>query len=62
MSRVVRMGGEGWRGGTHAGDVPLLPEHGAAGVEEGFEVEHAGDGVGEEADEVREGDVRDAVG
>lgn len=39
-----------------------MPEDCAAGVEEGLEVDHRGDGVGEEADEVGEGDVGDAVG
>jgi hypothetical protein len=40
----------------------VLPEDGAALVEEVFQVDHACNGVDEEADEVREGDVGDAVG
>lgn len=62
MSFVV---GDGvwWVGwwGSYAWEVAVLPQHGAADEEEVFEVAHGGDGVEEEAHEVWEGDVRDAV-
>ena len=53
---------QAWSMGAYARQMALLPQHGAAQVEEVLEVDHGGDGVAEKADEVRERDVRDAVG
>ena len=49
-----------WR--TYAGKITVLPEQGATHEEEVLEIEHSGDGVGKEAEEMWEGDVGDAVG
>ena len=48
-----------WR--TYAGKITVLPEQGATHEEEVLEIEHSGDGVGKEAEEMWEGDVRNAV-
>jgi hypothetical protein len=41
--------------------VSVPPDLGYTGVEEGFEVGHGEDGVEDEAEEVRERGVRDAI-
>jgi hypothetical protein len=49
-------------GRTYAGKIAVLPEQGATDEQEVLEIEHSGDGVGKEAQEMWEGDVGDAVG
>lgn len=49
-----------WR--TYAWKIAVLPEKGAAHEEEVLEIEHSCHSVGEETQEMREGDVGDAVG
>lgn len=46
---------------TYAWKVALLPEHSAAGEQEAPEIDHRDDAVEEEAYEVWQNDVRDAI-
>ena len=47
---------------TYTGEMPLLPKDSTAKVEEVLEIDHRSDSVEQEAKEMRERDVRDAVG
>lgn len=46
---------------TYTWQVTVSPQNSASDEQEVLEVEHGGDGVGEEAQKVWEGNVRDAV-